>query len=395
MLRYLTAGESHGRALLVTVDGLPAGVPVSRERLNRDFARRQLGFGRGGRMSIERDAAEVLSGVRHGRTLGSPVALMIGNRDARNWGRVMDPWGDPPEGAPAVTCPRPGHADLAGMQKYGHADARNVLERASARETAARVGAGSLARALLSQLGMAVGSHVLAIGGAALSGPATPAVPRTASELEVWQHGVDGSPVRCCSAEGAAGMLAEIAAAAAAGHSLGGVFEVVAVGQPPGLGSYAQWDLRLDGQLAAALMSIPGVKGVEFGLGFALAAIPGSEAHDELVPGDGGPARLSNRAGGLEGGMTNGEPVVARCCMKPIATQRRPLRTVNLAAGGEAAAHVERADVCAVPSAAVVGEAAVAFVLAAAVLEKFGGDSFEDVRQSLSAYRARIGGGPK
>jgi len=401
VLRFLTAGESHGAALVVVLDGLPAGVRVSPEELDRDLQRRQLGYGRGSRMEIERDRAEVLSGLRHGETLGSPVTVLIRNRDASNWGRVMDPWGEPPPGAQAVTCPRPGHADLAGAQKFGHVDLRNVLERASARETAARVAASSLAKAFLRQLGIGIGSHVLSIGGrgvelqaGASSGGGPPAVPLTAAGLADWQEEVDASPVRCPSAAASKRMVEAIDEARAAGHSLGGVFEVLAVGQPPGLGSHVQWDLRLDARLAAALMSIPGIKGVEFGLGFALAALPGSAAHDEIamdVHGK-GPRRLSNRAGGLEGGMTNGEPLLACCCMKPIATQARPLRTVDLATREAAPAHRERADVCAVPSAAVAGEAAVALTLADAVLTKFGGDSLEDIRCSLTCYARRLGG---
>jgi chorismate synthase len=399
MLRYLTAGESHGQGLTVIVDGLPAGIELSLEAIDRDLARRQKGYGRGGRMSIEADHAAVLSGVRHGVTLGSPIAIAVPNRDAANWGRAMDPWGVAPAGVEQVTCPRPGHADLAGAQKFGHLDLRNVLERASARETAARVAAGALARAMLERFGIAIGSHVLRIGGAGLPHGAADAacgapvpLPQTPGELQAWQETVDGSPVRCPSAQASRAMVEAIDRAVDAGHSLGGVFEVIAVGLPPGLGSYAQWDLRLDGRLAQALMSVPGVKGVEFGLGFGAADLPGSAAHDEMGHEGGRPARSTNRAGGLEGGMSNGEPLIARCAMKPIATQARPLKTLDLRTGAPALAHRERADTCAVPAAAVVGEAAVALVLADAVLEKFGGDSMPDVQNGLAAYRSRLGG---
>jgi len=389
MLRLVTAGESHGAAVTVILDGLPAGIPVNRERLDGELARRQMGYGRGGRMRIERDVAEVLSGVRFGATLGSPVAILIRNRDHANWGEAMSAWGPPPPTLKPVTCPRPGHADLAGAAKFGHTDLRDVLERASARETAGRVAAGALVKMLLRELGIWVGSEVLSIGGVE-AGPGELTGPDNAAGLAAyddWQARVDGSPVRCACPEASDRMVSRIDEAARDGYSLGGVFVVRTNRLPPGLGSYTQWDRRLDAALAAALMSIPGVKAVEVGDGFRVAELRGDQAHDEIFMSGGGRlARETNRAGGLEGGVTNGEPLVLRCAMKPIATQSRPLATVDLAAGCPAAAHRERADTVAVPSAAVVGEAMAAVALGGAVLAKLGGDSLGEIRANLASY---------
>lgn len=382
-LRLVTAGESHGPGLTCVVEGLPAGLELDREAIDRDLARRQLGHGRGGRMKIESDAAEVTSGVRHGRTLGGPVALRVANRDYANWEERMSPW--PVEAEVAeVHLPRPGHADLAGVQKYGFSDVRNVLERASARETAARVAGGALAKALLRALGVEVRSHVLAIGG--VSAP-------PAGELAVGDFdGVDDSPVRCLDAEASAAMVQEINVLRKRNESLGGTFEMRAFGLVPGLGSHVSWEERLDGRLAQAVMSIQAVKGVGIGEGFDLAGLPGSEAHDEIFHSpDRGYHRETNRAGGLEGGMTNGEPLVVRAAMKPLPTLTKPLRSVDIATLEPAEALRERTDSCTVPAAGVVGEAMVAFVLADAYRSKLGGDHVDDVRAALGAYRERIG----
>lgn len=382
-LRLVTAGESHGPGLTCVVEGLPAGLELDREAIDRDLARRQLGHGRGGRMKIESDAAEVTSGVRHGRTLGGPVALRVSNRDYANWEERMSPW--PVEAEVAeVHLPRPGHADLAGVQKYGFTDVRNVLERASARETAARVAGGALAKALLRALGVEVRSHVLAIGG--VSAPPV-------GELAVGDFdGVDDSPVRCLDAEASAAMVQEINVLRKRNESLGGTFEMRAFGLVPGLGSHVSWEERLDGRLAQAVMSIQAVKGVGIGEGFDLAGLPGSEAHDEIFHSpDRGYHRETNRAGGLEGGMTNGEPLVVRAAMKPLPTLTKPLRSVDIATLEPAEALRERTDSCTVPAAGVVGEAMVAFVLADAYRSKLGGDHVDDARAALSAYRERIG----
>ncbi|MDO8848584.1 MAG: chorismate synthase [Coriobacteriia bacterium] len=380
-MRYTTAGESHGRALVAIVSDVPAGVPFVRDELDADLARRQGGYGRGGRMRIETDTATVLSGVRFGRTLGSPVALLIENRDAANWAEIMDPWGTG-SGVERVTAPRPGHADLPGVQRTGSADVRDILERASARETAARVAAGAVAKALLRELGVAVRSWVEAIGGES-TGPLDPA----SVDVDV----VASSDVSCPDEAAAARMRSAIDAAREGGESVGGVFVVVAEGLVPGIGDYAEAVSRLDARLAAAVMSIPAVKGVEFGDGFACAARPGSQVHDEILPGDGAPRRATNRAGGIEGGMSNGEPLVLRAAMKPIPTLMRPLHTVDIASGEVADAARERSDVCAVPAAAVVAEAEVALVLADAYQGLLGGASLDDMTRSLAAYRARIG----
>lgn len=383
MLRYLTAGESHGPALLGILEGMPAGVPVRVAFVNRELARRQGGYGRGARMQIERDEVEVLAGVRHGLTLGSPIGLLIRNRDWANWDGVMGA-AEPAHAAAgaasrAVTRPRPGHADLAGGWKYGHRDLRNVLERASARETAMRVAVGAICQELLLAVGVTVVAHVTSLGGveADVAGLSPEEILHNAAESAFY----------CADPAAEDRFRAAVDSAREAGDTLGGTFEVVAFGVPPGLGSYVAADRRLDGRLAAALMSIPAVKGVEVGLGFRAAALPGSRVHDEIVLApDGSVARPTNRAGGLEGGVTNGQPLVVRAAMKPISTLMKPLRSVDLATGGEAPAAVERSDVCAVPAASVVGQAAVAFVLAQALLEKCGGDSLEEVQRNLRAY---------
>jgi chorismate synthase len=382
VLRFLTAGESHGPALTVVVEGLPAGVPVEREAIDADLRRRQGGYGRGGRMKIESDAVEILSGIRHGRTLGSPVSLVVRNRDHENWKDVMspDPQPDAARERRRLRFPRPGHADLAGALKYGTGDLRDVLERASARETTARVAAGGLARALLRAAGVLVRSHVVSIGGASLP-PGDVA----------WERldAVDESPVRCADPGAAAAMVAEIDRARKDGDSVGGVVEVIARGVPPGLGSYAQWDRKLDGRIAQALMSIHAVKAVAIGGGFAAGKTRGSAFHDEILRDEAaGITRPTNRAGGLEGGVTNGEEVRALAVVKPIPTLLIPLRSVDLATGEPREASVERSDTCVVPAAGVVAEAMLALVLADALLEKAGGDSLDEVLAHLEATRA-------
>ena len=389
MLRYLTAGESHGPALVAVLDGLPAGVQVTTRDLADDLARRRLGYGRGSRMSFEADEVELTGGVRHGQTLGGPVAVRVGNTEWPKWQTVMaadpvDPavLAEQTRSAP-LTRPRPGHADLAGMQKYDVADARPVLERASARETAARVALGAVARAFLRQVvGAEVLSHVVAIGG--VSAPSG-IVPAPGDELRV-----DASPVRCADETASAAMVAEIDATRKAGDTLGGVVEVLVYGLPPGLGSHVQGDRRLDARLAGALMSIQAIKGVEVGDGFELARMRGSQAHDEIVRADGAIRRVTGRSGGTEGGMTTGEVLRVRAAMKPISTVPRALATVDTASGEAAVAINQRSDVCAVPAAGVVAEAMVALVVADAVLEKFGGDSVEETRRNLAGYLKRL-----
>jgi len=382
IFRFTTAGESHGPGLVAVVEGLPAGLEIRPEDLDRDLARRQLGHGRGGRMKIESDRAQVWAGIRHGRTLGSPVAVLIENRDHKNWSERMSPW-PVEEQIDEVHLPRPGHADLAGAMKFGHTDVRNVLERASARETAARVAAGGLAKAFLRPLGISVWSHVVQIGSEQapsreITGPGDFA-------------GVDESPVRCLDADASAAMVAEIDRARKANESLGGVFEVWAFGVLPGLGSHVSWDTRLDARLAWALMSIHAMKGVEIGAGFDVAGRVGSQAHDEIFwSEERGFVRDTNRAGGFEGGMTSGEPVVARVAMKPLPTLTKPLRSVDIESKQPAEALRERTDSCTVPAAGVVGEAMVALELARACREKFGGDGMRDVLAAVSAYRERI-----
>ncbi len=399
MLRFLTAGESHGRAVAVIVDGVPAGLALDPHQLARDLRRRQGGYGRGRRMAIESDTAVVVSGIRRGMTTGAPIMLTIENRDWVNWAYTMHPDAVPPADAPGarrspVSRPRPGHADLAGAVKYGLDDLRDVLERASARETAARVAAGAVARQILAQVSIRIASHVFALGDVAL--PSPHAVP-----FERMAAIPDTSPLHCVDGDVERGMIAAIDRAREAGDTVGGAFEVVATGVPPGLGSYAQWDRRLDGRLAQALMSIPAIKAVGIGLGPEAAATPGSACHDEILPGPAegtgtmpGLQRPTNRAGGVEGGVTNGEDVRASAYMKPIPTLMRPLRSVDLRTMREEPAAIERSDVCAVPAAAVVGEAMVALVLADALMDKFGGDAIADlVRQHadwIGHVRARL-----
>lgn len=391
MLRFLTAGESHGQALVVTLDGMPSGLQLDIDALNAQLRRRQGGYGRGRRMQIESDRAEVLGGVRHGQTTGAPIALLIRNRDWVNWQQTMYVGTEAPEGATGVqrtdvTRPRPGHADLAGAIKYGHDDIRNVLERASARETASRVAAGSLARQLLGRFGVRVASHVSSIGDVLL------APGRTVSFAEANAVPED-APLRCVDPAAQEGMIAAIDAAREAGDTLGGAFEVIATGLPPGLGSYVQWDRKLDGRLGQAIMCIHAIKAVGIGIGPDGAIRPGSRVHDEILPpasGASAPTRPTNNAGGLEGGVTNGEDVRVTGFMKPIATLMKPLRSVDLTTLTEAPAAIERSDVCAVPAAAVVGEAMVAFVLADAFLEKFGGDSIDEIEGHYAATAEQV-----
>ncbi len=383
MLRFLNAGESHGPALTVVVDGLPAGIPIDRDAIDADLRRRQGGYGRGGRMRIESDTVRVLSGVRHGVTLGSPVSLVIENRDHENWKDVMAVDPRPPEARArrALKHPRPGHADLAGALKYLTDDLRDVLERASARETASRVAAGALARALLATVGVEVRSHVLRIGDAAA--PSAPVAGEALADVEE-------SNVRCVDAAAGEAMRQAIDSAKKAGNTAGGVFEVVAHGVPAGLGSFSQWDRRLDGRIAQALMSIQAVKAVAIGAGFAAGGTPGSAFHDEILFDDeAGLHRASNRAGGLEGGVTNGEELRAQAVVKPIPTLVTPLRSIDLRTKEPQAASFERSDTCVVPAAGVIGEAMVAWVLADALLEKFGGDSLLELRDHLEATQAR------
>jgi chorismate synthase len=378
VLRFLTAGESHGRGLVVIVEGLPAGVPVSGDALAGELARRRHGYGRGGRQRFEADAFEIQAGVRHGRTIGAPVAITIPNVEfEQKYAELMAADGED-DPSKALTRPRPGHADLVGALKYGFDDVRNVLERASARETAARVAAGALCKAFLAELGIQILSHVVQIGKVKARRGAPPA-PADAARI-------DASPVRCADADAARAMVAEIDRLRKAKDSAGGVFEVLAYGVPPGVGSYVHWDRKLDARLAASLMSIQSVKGVEVGDGFASASRPGSKAHDEIVVRSGRLARATARAGGIEGGMSTGQPIRVRAAMKPFSTVPRPLRTVDLATGEPAVAIKQRTDVCAVPAGGVVGEAAVATTLAGATLEKFGGDSLVETARNLAAY---------
>jgi chorismate synthase len=381
-LRFTTAGESHGPGLVAIVEGLPAGLELDRARIDREMARRQLGHGRGGRMKIESDSVEVRSGVRHGRTLGSPIAVLVANRDYANWEERMNPW--PVEAEVEEShLPRPGHADLVGSQKYGFSDVRNVLERASARETAARVAAGALAKELLGALGVSVHSHVLRI--ASVSAPEP-------GELSPEDFaGIDESPVRCLDGEAAEAMVAEIDRLRKQNESLGGIFEVRAFGLLPGLGSYVAWDARLDGRLAQAVVSIQAVKGVSVGEAWEVAGAPGSESHDEIFwSAERGYHRQTNRAGGVEGGMSNGEPLIVRGALKPISTLTQPLRSVDTETKEPAQAMRERTDSTVVPAAGVVAEAMVALVLARAYREKFGGDHIDDVLAAVQAYRERI-----
>jgi chorismate synthase len=382
-LRFLTAGESHGKALIAILEGMPAGLASTEEYIERDMRRRQGGYGRSKRQQLEVDRAELISGVRHGLTLGSPIAMLVQNRVWEDWQEVMQVGiyeGEPKK----VTRLRPGHADLAGAMKYGFDDVRNVLERASARETAARVAVGAVCRRFLVEFGVEIHSHTVSIGDV-----------NAAPDVEPDWAAVEESAVRSSDSQAEGRMVAAIDAAREAGDTLGGVFEMVATGVPIGLGSHVMWDRKLDGRLAQAVMSIHAVKGVEIGGGFAVAAGPGSEAHDVIVPEaqwDGRPwRRASNRAGGLEGGMTNGEPVVVRGALKPISTLSNPLPSADLHTGAEIQAHYERSDICTVPAAGVVGEAMVAIVLAGAMLEKFGGDSLAETMRAFEAYQKTIG----
>jgi chorismate synthase len=384
MMRYLTAGESHGPLLCAIIEGLPANLPIHSEHVNRDLSRRQQGYGRGGRMKIEKDRAEVLTGLRFGRTLGSPLTLQIKNLDYENWRGRMDPFGETPADLDVVTRPRPGHADLTGALKYNLHDIRDVLERASARETAARVAVGAVAKELLLAFGIRVWSQVISIG-------EVTAVALSPAELEARFNEVEHSELRCADPVAEEAMKTAIDCAKEAGDSLGGVFEVVVFGAPVGLGSHTHWDRKLDGRLAAALMSIQAIKGVEMGGGFSLAAIPGSLVHDEIGYGEeSGYYRLTNRAGGIEGGMSNGEPIVVRAAMKPIPTLYKPLKSVDMLDHASFDAAVERSDACAVPAAAVVGEAVVAWEVAVALREKLGGDSLEEMKSNLENYRERL-----
>jgi chorismate synthase len=389
MIRFTTAGESHGKALVAIVEGVPAGLTLRAEDIDRDLRRRMMGHGRGARMKIEADRVEILSGVRAGETIGSPIALLIRNRDWEHWSDVMAVEPDSAGAAPRrrrVARPRPGHADLVGVIKYQRDDARDVLERASARETAARVAAGAVCRTLLAEFGMEIGSHVVVLGDVEAATPSALPVPLNAA--------ADASPVRCLDGAAAERMVDAIDAVKRDRDTLGGIVEVVARGVPVGLGSHVSWDRKLDGRLAAALMSIPAVKGVEIGLGFGTARRRGSEVHDTIVrrftPATGGFGRPTNRAGGLEGGITTGEPLVLRLAMKPISTLMRPLDTVDLITGGPSKAQAERSDVTAVPALGVIGEAMVAIVVAGAMLEKFGGDALREIKANVEHYLQQI-----
>ncbi len=390
-LRFTTAGESHGKALITIVEGLPAGLPVSAAAVDRELARRMQGYGRGARMTIEQDAIEWLAGVRAGETLGSPVAMRIANRDWANWEDVMAAEGSGETRRRRVTRPRPGHADLVGVLKYDRLDARDILERASARETAARVAAGALARRLLEEFDVRIGSHVVSMGGIRAS--------RSDPFPDPLNEAADRSPVRMLDPDAEAEVVRAVDAAKRDGDTLGGEIEVVAAGLVIGLGSHVSWDRKLDGRLAGLLMSIPAVKGVEIGLGFEAARRPGSRVHDAIGQAPAGLAddprggfrRASNNAGGLEGGMTTGEPLVVRVAMKPISTLMRPLDTVDLTTAGPAKAQSERSDVTAVPAAGVIAEALTAIVLADAMLEKFAGDSLTEMRRNYDGYLAALG----
>lgn len=388
-LRFTTAGESHGQALVCILEGIPAGLPLLAAHVDAELARRQQGYGRGRRMQIERDAVQLLSGVRAGETIGSPIAMLIPNRDWRNWEEIMDPApreSDPAPRARAVTRARPGHADLVGVVKYDRSDARDILERASARETTARVAAGAVCRRFLREFGIAVGSHVVHLGGI------DAAVPELPDDVNA---AADRSLLRTLDAAAQALMVERIDAARREGNTLGGICEVICTGLPVGLGSHVSWDRKLDGRIGAAMLSIPAVKGVEIGLGFEASRRAGAEVHDEMEPAHGRTAaanvrRRTNNAGGLEGGITTGEPLVVRVAMKPISTLMRPLATVDLATGEPAVASVERSDVTAVPAMGVIAEAMLAWVVAAAMLEKFGGDSLGETRRNHAAYLARV-----
>lgn len=381
MLRYLAAGESHGPCLTAIIEGLPAHVPIVTEEINQMLRRRQGGYGRGGRMKIEKDKVQITSGVRHGLTIGSPVTLTVANKDWENWSEIMSPDKVEEFQNKEIKRPRPGHADLPGGIKYGHRDMRNVLERSSARETAGRVAVGAMAKQLLNQLGVTVVSHVLQIGSAKV----------TQSVEAVKMDQVLASPVYCTDSGAERKMLAAIDAAKEQGDSLGGIFAVHVSGMPTGIGSHVHWDRRLDGRLAQALMSLQAIKGVEVGLGFAAAALPGSQVHDEIAyDKKHGYYRRTNRAGGLEGGISNGEELIIKAAMKPIPTLMKPLGSVNIESKETVMADIERSDVCAVPAASVVGEALVAFELAKAVLEQFGGDNMAVIKERWQQWKEYI-----
>lgn len=390
MLRYLTAGESHGPQLTAIIEGMPAGVPLLVEEINQELARRQQGYGRGDRMKIEKDQVEILSGVRWGETLASPVTLVVKNRDWENWSERMSSLPEFRDDSLAVTRPRPGHADLGGALKYGHRDLRNILERSSARETAVRVAVGAVAKTLLQLFGIRVGGVVREVGGVVATNP-------DASFEEIWRT-AGLSELFCCDAPAEQEMKRLIDDAKSSGDTLGGVVEVQVIGVPPGLGSYVQWDRKLDARLAMALMSIQAIKGVEVGIGFETARRPGSQVHDEILRDGGRPDRgaagayyrMSNNAGGIEGGMSNGEPIILRAAMKPIPTLYKPLRSVDMQSHEPFQATVERSDTCAVPAALVVAEAVVAVEIANAFLEKFGGDSVAEIRRNYEGYREQI-----
>jgi len=380
MLRYLNAGESHGQCLMAVLEGVPAGLPLTAEEVNHDLARRQGGYGRGGRMRIEKDQIEFSCGVRQGKTLGNPLGLIIRNKDWENWKDIMSVEPGPPSTERVVTRPRPGHADLVGAIKYGHRDIRNVLEKASARETAIRVAVGAVGKALLGQFGMQVVSYTMEIGRVAAPAPDDPLLAFAKAEE---------SQVRCWDQAAGEKMIEEIRSAKHKGDSLGGVFEVVVMNPPIGLGSYSQWDRRLSARLAMAAMSIQAMKGVEIGLGFESARRFGSEVHDDIYPNESrtGFLRKTNNAGGLEGGITNGQPIVIRVAMKPIATLYKPKHSVDILTKEPFEATVERSDICTVPAAGVVGEAVIAYEIANAMMEKFGGDSLEEMKRNFDAYQ--------
>lgn len=377
-LNFLTAGESHGKGLVGILEGMPAEVEISEDYINRQLARRQQGYGRGKRMQIEQDRAQIFSGVRFGKTLGSPIALVVENKDWKNWTKKMsvDQSG---KDTTKVTLPRPGHADLAGVRKYGFDDIRNVLERSSARETAMRVALGTLARRLLEEIGISVGSHVTEIHGVKA------AAPEESSDVDGLSRKADESPLRCLDGAAEKKMISAIDGAQAEGDSAGGVFEVIASGLPYGLGSYTHWDRKLTTRLSAAVMSINAIKGVSFGLGFESSETAGSQVHDEILPAGKTFGRATNNAGGLEGGMSNAQPLVIKAVMKPIPTLMKPLRSVDISSREEKLAHKERTDTCAVPAASVVAESMVCLVLADAILEKFGGDSLEQLKKHMKA----------
>jgi chorismate synthase len=390
MLRFTTAGESHGQALVAILEGIPAGLPLLAAHVDEQLARRQQGYGRGRRMQIEQDTVELLAGVRAGETIGSPIAMLVRNRDWKNWSEIMDPAPhaeDPAARKRAVTRVRPGHADLTGLLKYDRQDARDILERASARETTARVAVAAVCRRLLAQLGIRIGSHIVRLGDVAANLPE-----RLPEDLNAV---ADKSPLRTLDAAAERRMIERIDEVKREGNTLGGVAEVIATGLCVGLGSHTAWDRKLDGRIARAMLSIPAVKGVEIGMGFAAAAATGAEVHDEIEPAPanvltGGVRRRTNRAGGLEGGMTTGEPLVVRVAMKPISTLMKPLATVDVASGEKAEATAERSDVTAVPAMGVIAEAMLAIVLAEALLEKFGGDSLRELRHNYDGYLSHI-----